>query len=514
MSTISRHRWRIGIPSVLMLLALLVSLAFAISSRAASHAAIAGIHVISTDPFHNKDSQHMTEVEPDSLAFGHTVVTAMQQGRFWNGGASDIGFATSSDGGKTFIHGSLPGLTVFSKPAGIYARASDASVAYDAKHNVWLISSLGIVNPAGPVDLVVNRSTDGGLHWSAAIPVNSSGHFNDKNWSVCDDTPTSPFYGHCYTEFDNASDGDRIQMSTSTDGGLTWGPAEETANHDFGIGGQPLVQPSGRVIVPIIGFVLNGVQPFNLKSFISTDGGTSWSATEIVTPIRSHVPEGGIRADIPLPSAEMDAAGKAYVVWSDCRFEPGCKYNDIVLSTTNNGIVWSGVKRIPIDPIGSTVDHFVPGVAVDRTTTDGSAHIGLTFYYYPVYNCQPLTCRLTVGFVSSTNGGASWSSKMRISPSMFVEFLPLTTQGFMFGDYISTSIVAGSNDANPFLDVAGVPTGTPKKSLTCTDSGVTCHVDTYTASLPITGGANTAGANEATYLSTSGKKLSAPPTDY
>ncbi|HBE26740.1 MAG TPA: hypothetical protein DDW33_13755 [Ktedonobacter sp.] len=103
---------------------------------------------------------------------------------------------------------------------------------------------------------------------------------------------------------------------------------------------------------------------------------------------------------------------------------------------------------------------------------------------------------------------------MRISPSMFVEFLPLTTQGFMFGDYISTSIVPGSNDANPFLDVAGVPTGTPKKSLTCTDSGVTCHVDTYTASLPITGGANTAGANEATYLSTSGKKLSAPPTDY
>ena len=84
----------------------------------------------------------------------------------------------------------------------------------------------------------------------------------------------------------------------------------------------------------------------------------------------------------------------------------------------------------------------------------------------------------------------------------------------MFGDYISTSIVPGNTDANPFFDVAGVPTGTPKKSLTCTDSGVTCHVDTYTASLAITGGTNTVGANEATYSSTSGKKLSAPPTDY
>src|SRR5205807_2807899 len=79
MSTISRHRWRIGIPGVLILLALLVSLAFTFSSRAFSHAAIAGSHVISVDPFHNKSSQHQTEVEPDSFAFGHTVVTTMQQ---------------------------------------------------------------------------------------------------------------------------------------------------------------------------------------------------------------------------------------------------------------------------------------------------------------------------------------------------------------------------------------------------------------------------------------------------
>jgi hypothetical protein len=514
MSTISRHRWRIGIPGVLILLALLVSLAFTFSSRAFSHAAIAGSHVISIDPFHNKSSQHQAEVEPDSFAFGNTVVTAMQQGRFWDGGGSDIGFATSTDGGHTFVHGSLPGLTVYSTPAGPYARASDASVAYDPRHKVWLISSLGIVTPAGPVDVVVNRSTDGGLHWSAAVPVNKTGRFNDKNWTTCDDTPSSPFYGNCYTEFDNASAGDQIQMSTSTDGGKTWGPAKTTANHDFGIGGQPLVQPSGRVIVPIIGFVVNATQPFIMNSFISDDGGKTWSTTFKITPIRAHVPEGGIRADIPLPSAEIDAAGRVYLVWSDCRFEPGCRYNDIVLSTSTDGIHWTGPKRIPIDRIGSTVDHFVPGIAVDRTTAGGSAHIGLAFNYYPVFNCQPLTCHLTVGFVSSTNGGASWSASQRISPSMYVEFLPLTTQGFMFGDYISTSIVAGSADANPFYDEAGVPTGTPQKSLTCTDRGVTCHVATYTASLSITGGTNAAGDNEATYTPTSGKKLTAPPTAY
>jgi hypothetical protein len=43
-------------------------------------------------------------------------------------------------------------------------------------------------------------------------------------------------------------------MSTSSDGGLIWGPASPTANNAHGIGGQPLVQPTGRVIVPINGF--------------------------------------------------------------------------------------------------------------------------------------------------------------------------------------------------------------------------------------------------------------------
>jgi len=68
----------------------------------------------------------------------------------------------------------------------------------------------------------------------------------DKNWTVCDNTASSPFYGHCYTELDNFGDGDKELMSTSTDGGATWGTPIETAGHDKGIGGQPLVQPNAR----------------------------------------------------------------------------------------------------------------------------------------------------------------------------------------------------------------------------------------------------------------------------
>ena len=57
---------------------------------------------VSADPFTNSESQHATEVEPDTFASGSTVLATFQVGRFFNGGASDIGWARSSDGGATW----------------------------------------------------------------------------------------------------------------------------------------------------------------------------------------------------------------------------------------------------------------------------------------------------------------------------------------------------------------------------------------------------------------------------
>jgi hypothetical protein len=138
-------------------------------------------------------------------------------------------------------HGFLPGTSVQAARPGPFFGASDASVAYDARDRVWMISWLGAhFSGGGVVDVMTSRSTDGGLTWDAPVVVAASGVFYDKNWSVCDNTARSPFYGHCYTEFDNASNGDLEQMSTSTDGGLTWGTPQATADQAHGLGGQPL----------------------------------------------------------------------------------------------------------------------------------------------------------------------------------------------------------------------------------------------------------------------------------
>jgi len=129
-------KWRIR-----TILALVFSVLFAITS---THLALAAgsLVQISTDPYTNSTSQHQTEVEPDTFSFGSTIVSAFQVGRFEDGGGSNIGFATSTNSGHTWTHGFLPGITKIDNPANPYDRASDASVAFDAKHNVWLVSSI------------------------------------------------------------------------------------------------------------------------------------------------------------------------------------------------------------------------------------------------------------------------------------------------------------------------------------------------------------------------------------
>jgi hypothetical protein len=237
-------------------------------------------------------------------------------------------------------------------------------------------------------------------------------------------------------------------MRASSNGGLIWGPARATGDSASGLGGQPVVRPNGTVIVPF----RTGSQ---IRSFRSIDGGASWRATVLVANISHHTVAGGLR-ESPLPSAEVDAAGTVYVAFADCRFRSGCPSNDIVVSKSTSETTWAAPIRVPINPVNSVVDHFVPGIGVDRSTSGASARIGLTYYFYPNRSCSSSTCQLDVGFISSTNGGTSWSTAVQLAGPMSLSWLPSTSQGRMFGDYISTSVRPGGN-AFPCIPVASAP---------------------------------------------------------
>jgi hypothetical protein len=424
---------------------------------------------VSHDIYTDAQAQHNTEVEPDTFAFGSTIVSAFQVGRVSGGGASNVGWATSTDGGATWTHGYLPGITT--NGGGTFGQVSDASVAFDARHNVWLISTIGISGSS--VVVLTSRSTDGGLTWGN--PVTTATGSNDKNWIVCDNTTSSPFFGNCYTEYDITSSGDSIRMRTSTNGGASWGAALAPAGTHTGLGGQPVVLPNGHVIVAYLSL------SDTIRFFRSTNGGTSWNSTAQIATISHHDAAGGLREEA-LPSAEVDGAGTVYVAWADSRFRSGGTRNDIVIATSTSETTWAAPVRVPIDPTSSTVDHFVPGIGVDRSTSGATARIGLTYYYYPNTSCTASTCQLDAGFISSVNGGTSWSAFTQLAGPMSLSWIPNTSQGRMFGDYISTSVLAGGN-AYPVLPVAAAPTGS------------TFNLAMYvpTGGLPITGGSNTVG---------------------
>jgi hypothetical protein len=239
-------------------------------------------------------------------------------------------------------------------------------------------------------------------------------------------------------------------MTTSSDGGLTWGPSRTTADSATGLGGQPLAKANGVVVVPY----WTGAA---IRYFTSTDGGASWTASKLVASTTDHAVAGNLRTE-PLPSAEIDKKNKIYIVWQDCRFRASCSANDIVMATITNRFKVSAVMRIPIDSTTSGVDHFIPGIAVDRSTGGkrNPAHLGLTYYYYPVSNCSS-SCQLDVGFVSSSDGGTTWSAPTQLAGPMSPSWLASTNQGVMVGDYISGSFVNGK--VVPVFAVANAPSG-------------------------------------------------------
>jgi hypothetical protein len=435
---------------------------------------------ISSDPFTqatckaSATTNHHTEVEPDTYSNGSTIVATFQVGRVFDGGACDIGFATSTNNGASWTNGLLPGTTTFE--GGTYNRISDPSVAFDASHNKWLIASLALTGASGAA-VLVSQSADG-INWSNPVTVNKTTGV-DKNWIACDNTSSSPFYGHCYVEWDNNAAGNLLQMSTSTNGGTSW--SAPATNNTGVIGGQPVVRPDGTVIVPIDNANETAVGAFN-----STNGGASWSTVTTIATIRHHAVAGNLREG-PLPSAEIDGTGTVYVAWTDCRFRRSCKTNDLVISHSLNstGTSWSSVSRVPIDATNSGIDHFIPGLAVNKATSGSTAQLGLTYYFYPSGSTQ-----LSVGFISSTNAGSTWSSPQTIISGMPTGWLATTSQGRMVGDYISTSY-GSDNLAHGVFATASHPTS----GTNCSDVPDNCvePTDTFSTGLAATGSASSAG---------------------
>lgn len=377
---------------------------------------------LSVDPSTNVAGQHETSVEPAGAAWGSTVVAAYQVGRFATGGASYIGFAVSSDAGRTWTRGLLPGITGESTPPGPERAASDPSVAYDAVHSAWLISTLTI-EPGGSRVMVAHSSD--GLHWSMPVTA-ASGPALDKDWITCDNGTSSRYRGRCYDLY--TDDDKNITVSQSSDdGGVTWSQPVTTGR--VLVGTQPVVLADGTLVVVAGDYHGELAQTGTIEGFRSTDGGVTF-APITVSAFDSAKP--GVMRAIPLPSLQADGAGTLYVAWDDCRFRPGCTANDIVLSISNDeGATWSTPTRVT-RTAGTAI---IPGLAADPARPGGLA---VVFAYFTPSGA------LGIALVQSQDGGATWTPPQQLAAQpMEMQWLADAQGGRMVGDYFSAEFAGG-----------------------------------------------------------------------
>jgi hypothetical protein len=373
---------------------------------------------LSRDPYTDPTSQHETQVEPDSLSVGTTTVAAFQVGRRHRGAATNVGFAVSGDGGRTWRSGLLPGLTRSSVPAGPNDGASDPVVAFDAANGVWLIGTLAFEGPM--TRLTVSRSSDG-LTWGPPVvaieDTDAGGITFDKNWLVCDNGAASPFRGRCYLVYTDTLRNDRLATIVSTDGGATWSTPAVVPVTDA-VGAFPVVRPSGELVVVFLW------SERRIGASVSADGGLTFADPVVVSDVQ--VRSNSALRFFPLPSADADRTGRVWVAWHDCRFTPRCAANSVVVSSSLDGFAWSPLTRVT-----SGRNAFLPAVGVHPE----SGRLALLYY---VVGRAGIDAELVESRAGGPASSADFGAPRRLSAqTMRIDWLPTTTSGRMLADYVS-----------------------------------------------------------------------------
>ncbi len=299
-----------------------------------------------------------TLVEPDVAVspFNPRIQVAVAHDcRFASGGAVDISYAWTSDGGAQWHHAPVPGLT--KAVGGTYDRASDPVVAFGADGSVY-ISAL-VFDTGCPTGVAVSRSTDGGATFGKPVLAQSSNTCavsDDKNWLVTDTQPDSPFDGRIYqfwTEFLSSGGSPQVVRWSDNDG-RTWSGTHMLGSpKQFAQDSQPFVQPdgaitdiflgSGRAIGdgPLQDSIARQGSGVSLVARTSVNGGATWSGPSVVAKNIGGGPI-GIRCCLPLLAGDH-ATGQMFTVWN--ANGPGTR-DAVELASSANGKTWSAPVKV------------------------------------------------------------------------------------------------------------------------------------------------------------------------
>jgi len=259
------------------------------------------------------------------------------------GGLSGDGVARSTNQGSSYtdLRFLNPGPNPFNFLAG------DPVIGCTDANTFYYSSLFETGPPAAPITAIsVSKSTDGGETFAdpvEAVAKDGLTHLLDKDWMAVD--PSNPLRIYVtYTDFDSSGvcgPPDRftrvaIELVRSTDGGATWSApvvfnslcSPASVPGLFVQGSQVTVDAAGNVYVAWEFFAANGITR-EIRLRRSSNHGKSFGSRVKVSDVACSgdcfALQGGFRAGLDLQSMAIDRSsaatkGSIYVAWHDSRF--------------------------------------------------------------------------------------------------------------------------------------------------------------------------------------------------
>ncbi len=400
-------------------------------------------------------------------------------------GAPISGFYRSTDNGKKWTGGYLPGFDTIGRASGgdpslDYGprRCADGTFRFSCGAVVYYAS---LADPfgdkVGGEQATVSRSYDDGATWSNPVEATSTDNkssFDDHEWIAVDHSPTSPLFGRvhlfwavfCFScsGFGNV----KLYVAHSDDEGRTWSQAVQVSagNNNLAQGERE----TGQMAVASDGTVeafwtenadSKGKYPDTQVVATSKDGGDTFTAPITVgvttdypltgTPfdvvdLFNRVPGMSARVDCyPHPAADPTSS-RVYVVW--CDFTGG--HGVVKAAVSSDGLNWTSLGTIASV---SGRNAFFPAVSVAPNGT------------------------IAVGFDALTAPPANdlWSTGTQVYDAYYTESPP---GGTAFGAPITVSKASSNPEASSYNntkeqfigDYIGIVAGPASAYLAWTDA--------------------------------------------
>jgi hypothetical protein len=346
----------------------------------------------------------------------------------------------SGNGGNSWLVGDIPIRRPFTTQA-------DPSIAFDSRGVAYYVA-LGEA-PAYCTDnssaVLISRSTDGGRHWSYPVIVDGGSGAHDKPYLGIESFAHGP--DHIFVVWDRYLDtGTQLFINRSTDGGRHFSSGHLLEQSSwFNFGAVPVMGPHARITVVWATFPRNGNTkplPERIVSRTSTSDGVTWKpkvspSGRYFTGLPNWLNPEALRI-LSSPTAVELPGGYIYAAWAavHSRSRSGALSADIMLSGSRDAKTWS--KPIRVND-SRTSDRFMPTLAAIQRN-----HLEVAFYDRRS-NGRDFDVYATG--VSGVPGRLKVRGNLRMNashaPAGLIHYVPNTScffPGRFFGDYISSTV--------------------------------------------------------------------------